>query len=148
MVFCTEFVDGWWSWEPLRGSCVRCGHHPHAYAPETCRAKNTSIKLPCCIKLAFNIISWARCAVKQPSNLFVAYIYCVSPTCFWVQHTIIRGTVSPLLRVQRTEYFKTTDAQQAWLINNYKNAKYKLLKLLKTNAEERFDTICRKWSNN
>jgi len=34
MVFCTEFVDGWWSWEPLRGSCVRCAwcraqHHPH-----------------------------------------------------------------------------------------------------------------------
>ena len=25
--------------------------------PETCRAKNTSIKLPCCIKLAFQIIS-------------------------------------------------------------------------------------------
>jgi len=34
MVFCTEFLDGWWSSEPLRGSCVRCGwcrarHHPH-----------------------------------------------------------------------------------------------------------------------
>jgi len=26
-------------------------------APETCRAKNTSINLPCCIKLAFHIIS-------------------------------------------------------------------------------------------
>ena len=25
--------------------------------PETCRAKNTAIKLPCCIKLAFQIIS-------------------------------------------------------------------------------------------
>ena len=24
MVFCTEFLDGWWSWEPLRRSCVRC----------------------------------------------------------------------------------------------------------------------------
>jgi len=22
MVFCTQFVDGWWSWEPLRRSCV------------------------------------------------------------------------------------------------------------------------------
>jgi len=35
MVFCTEFVDGWWSWEPLLRSCVQCGwcratrHHPH-----------------------------------------------------------------------------------------------------------------------
>jgi len=25
MVFCTEFVDGWWSWEPLCRSCVWCG---------------------------------------------------------------------------------------------------------------------------
>ena len=140
MVFCTEFLDGWWSWEPLGRSCVRCGwccahstirtvHTTHAatlkatthpktrcrkpyaatqqlmlldgavrtapsaphtrptqrlsrppptqklgienhmlqlniqcswwwaYVPETCRAKNTSIKLPCCIKLTFHIIS-------------------------------------------------------------------------------------------
>ena len=60
MVFCTEFLDGWWSWEPLRRSCVRCGwcRVPSApYVPETCRAKNTLIKLPCCIKLAFQIIS-------------------------------------------------------------------------------------------
>jgi len=25
MVCCTEFFDGWWSWEPLRRSCLRCG---------------------------------------------------------------------------------------------------------------------------
>ena len=60
MVLCTEFLDGWWSWEPLRRSCVRCGW---------CRAKNTSIKLPCCINLAFHIISVGRCVVKQPSHL-------------------------------------------------------------------------------
>ena len=28
-----------------------------AYVPETCRAKNTAIKLSCCIKLAFHFIS-------------------------------------------------------------------------------------------
>ena len=39
------------------------------YVPETCRAKNTSIKLPSCIKLAFHFISWGRCTVKQPSRL-------------------------------------------------------------------------------
>jgi len=22
MVFCTQFVDGWWSWKPLRRSCT------------------------------------------------------------------------------------------------------------------------------
>ena len=35
---------------------VRLARHL-PYVPETCRAKNTSIKLPCCIKLAFQIIS-------------------------------------------------------------------------------------------
>ena len=45
-----------------------------ASVPETCRAKNTSIKLPCCIKLAFQIISWGRCTVKQPSSLISQYL--------------------------------------------------------------------------
>ena len=79
MVFWTEFLDGWWSWEQLRtvvctvrmvpctapsaldvenymlqtvllmmGVCAR---------PETCRAKNTSIKSPYWIKLVFHFIS-------------------------------------------------------------------------------------------
>ena len=38
-----------------------------AYILDTCRAKNTLIKSPCCIKLAFQIISWGRCTVKQRS---------------------------------------------------------------------------------
>jgi len=97
MVLCTKFLDGWWSWELLRRSCVRCGccratsapqawptqpisrpppiqklgaqNHMlqlnircswwWAYVPETRRAKNTSIKLPCCIKLAFQVISYS-----------------------------------------------------------------------------------------
>ena len=128
MVFCTEFLDGWRSWEKLHGSCVWCGwdgvvqlirtapswvvctvqmgwccvtqshstictvHTTHTDALKTtthpktwCRepyaatqhlmllvmgvcTRNMSIKLPCCIKLAFHIISWGRCTVKQPSN--------------------------------------------------------------------------------
>jgi len=40
------------------------------YVPETYRTKNTSIKLPCCIKLAFQVISWGRCTVKQPSSFY------------------------------------------------------------------------------
>jgi hypothetical protein len=39
-----------------------------AYVPETCGAKIMLIKLPCCIKLAFQVISWRRCMVKQPSS--------------------------------------------------------------------------------
>ena len=35
------------------------------YVPETCRAKNTPIKLPCCIKLAFHFISGGRYTVKK-----------------------------------------------------------------------------------
>ena len=45
-----------------------------AYVPETCRAKNTSIKSPCCMNLAFQIISWGRWGVKQPSSLFLTLI--------------------------------------------------------------------------
>ena len=35
MVYCTEFLEGWWSWEPLRRSCVRCGW---------CRASHGTIR--------------------------------------------------------------------------------------------------------
>jgi len=45
-----------------------------AYVPETCRAKNTLIKSPCCIKLAFQIISWGRRTIKQPSSVYMGYI--------------------------------------------------------------------------
>jgi len=38
------------------------------YVPEAHRPKNTSIKLPSCVKLAFHFISLGRCAVKQPSS--------------------------------------------------------------------------------
>jgi len=37
--------------------------------PETCQAKNSSIKLPSCIRLAFHFISWGRCTVKQSSSI-------------------------------------------------------------------------------
>ena len=39
-----------------------------AYAPETCRAKNTSIKLPCCIKLAFHIIPFFTVVVPTDNK--------------------------------------------------------------------------------
>jgi len=74
MVFCTEFLDGWWSWVPLRRSCVRCGWCRAAQSHGTIpNVKNISIKLPCSIKLAFYIISWRRCTVKQSSSYLRLY---------------------------------------------------------------------------
>ena len=126
MVFCTEFVDGWWSWEPLRRSCVRCGwcrathqhrthdlcsgsldHHPSknsvqkticcnttsnapddgAYVPETCRSKNTLIKSPCCIKLAFQIISITLIFSSVPKTLRTS-------TNVTLRHEFLRRSVS------------------------------------------------------
>ena len=110
MVFCTEFLGGWWSWEPLHRSCVRCGccrattatSITHAgpmqrlsrppptqklgaenhmlqlniqcswwwtYVPETCRAKNTLIKLPFYNMLAFQVVSFCTTSLAQRTKL-------------------------------------------------------------------------------
>jgi len=61
-----------------RRVCLRCRWCRAAYVPETCRAKNTSIKLPSCIKLAFHFISWGRCTVKQPSKIAVFWVLTLS----------------------------------------------------------------------
>ena len=45
-----------------------------AYVPETCRVKNTLIKLPCCIKLAFQIIS------ERKESVITVYIQHSSDT--------------------------------------------------------------------
>ena len=60
MVFCTKFLDGWWSQELLHGSCFRCGwcravaqHHPHCkHNPcsgswDYCPSKNSVQKIIC-----------------------------------------------------------------------------------------------------
>ena len=50
-------------------------HHPHrAYAPETYRAKNASIKLPSFIKLAFQFIS------SYLFSVHCAHVFCRVPT--------------------------------------------------------------------
>ena len=86
--FCTEFVNGWWSWEPLRRSCVRCGWC--RATAETCRAKNTSIKLPCCIKFVFYIISWVYC--YHAYHLLTCELSQLSPNPWsfldWSQNTV------------------------------------------------------------
>ena len=57
MVFCTKFVDGWWSWEPLRRSygAVPCrAHHPHhkhdlrSSSQDHHPSKNSVQKTICC----------------------------------------------------------------------------------------------------
>ena len=96
MVFCTQYVDGWWSWELLHRLCVRFGwcrthnlcsgsqdYHPSTnWVRKTVSCNLTSSapdgnmsiqgnfnKLHCCIKLALHFISWWRCTVKQPSKI-------------------------------------------------------------------------------
>jgi len=47
-------APSFWMGGSLESRCIGCVYG--ADGAETCRAKNTSIKLPCCIKLAFHII--------------------------------------------------------------------------------------------
>jgi hypothetical protein len=62
--------------------------------PKHVEAKNTSIKLPCCIKLAFHIISCGRCTVKKPSNNYLflylqapfVYLLSLKPRVFRIAH--------------------------------------------------------------
>ena len=90
MVFCTEFLDidvhhpqrthelrsGSQDQHPSKNSVQKticCNSTSNApddgrLYPKKRRAKNKSIKLPCCIKLAFHFISRGRCTVKQPSS--------------------------------------------------------------------------------
>jgi len=55
MAFCTEFVDGWWSWEPLRRSCLRFGwchpnriHDPRSDSQDHHPSTNSVQKTICC----------------------------------------------------------------------------------------------------
>jgi len=45
MVFCNEFLDGWWSLEPLCRSCVRCGWWRAPSAPYTLSAREVRMAL-------------------------------------------------------------------------------------------------------
>ena len=50
-----------------------------AYIPEVCRGKNTLIKLPCCIELAFQIISWEDAWSNNPQT----FLRCCSISSVW-----------------------------------------------------------------
>ena len=61
-----------------------------AYVPETCQAKNISIKLPCCIKLAFQIITISL-FVRRWQNIYI-YIYMCVCVCVCVcTHTLVHS---------------------------------------------------------
>ena len=60
-----------------------------AYVPETCRAKNISIKLHSCIKLTFHIISWGKCTVKQQSSLVFKWFFAFSYSKFKAREQIL-----------------------------------------------------------
>ena len=73
MVFCTEFVDGWWSWQPLRRSCVRCGwwrvrHHPHRTLDQNVSPKlrwpTTNVHRVTCLKIEDHYCTAANSDIK------------------------------------------------------------------------------------
>ena len=81
---------------------------------ETCRAKNTSIKLPCCIKLAFQILSWGRCTVKQPwscHNSVHHILQLVHVWNIWIQPTVQCTVYCISCLIKRSIYDK--DYQEA-----------------------------------
>jgi len=63
-----------------------------AYVPETCQAKNTLIKLPCCIKLAFQVFSYLH---NCHAASYTTKLYRQSST-FW-HSTFIQPTILYIL---------------------------------------------------
>ena len=93
MVFCTEFLDGWWSWEPLRrcGWC-RARRHPHRTHDLGTDVPQISIQ---CIRIAFWITKdtnrhpecstycFSTAAMVARTRLDITpYVLCLS-SCFW-----------------------------------------------------------------
>ena len=77
-----------------------------AYVPETCRAKYTLIKLHCCIKLAFQIISVQN---KVGSAL-------------WMKSSVGCRSKSFMLDLkQRTSHFCVKDWTETWNPSTYSN---------------------------
>ena len=46
MVFCTEFLDEWWSWEPLHRSCMGTANTTYAVALKTTTHLKTRCRKP------------------------------------------------------------------------------------------------------
>ena len=104
---------------PSKGSVqktIRCNSTSNApddgrYVSETCRVKNTSIKLPSCIKLAFHFISRGTCTVKQPTtNKHDLNLYVHLSNTNTKQHLCsMVFTVRKLCQLMKCTWFKTTD---------------------------------------
>jgi len=105
---------------PHRKHDLRSGSHDHhpsknsvqkticcnspSNAPDDVRlypkSKNTSIKLPSCIKLAFQFISCGRCTVRQPSS-----------------HNMLFGSVTGL-KLFATQSWQTIPNRRSRLVHN------------------------------
>ena len=72
-----------------------------AYVPEACRAKNTWIKLPCCIKLAFQI--------KTRRRLLIPKIMTVTRNSSWTCRNAHSKHISLLSRCYSTRYVSIPD---------------------------------------
>ena len=63
MVFCTQFVDGWCSWW-------------WAYAPETCRSKETLINYNVASSWVFTLFHDADARSTTPKNTNICHVLC------------------------------------------------------------------------
>jgi len=87
------------------------------YVPKTCRAKNTVIKLPCCIKLAFQIISclWLSKCHRHSTIKHVIFYHTENFTwsfC-WCYYILQDGTVSIEWLIPRQFHVSTSTLQHA-----------------------------------
>ena len=117
MVFCTEFSDGWWSWEPLRGSCVRCGwcralHHPHRTNNPMWNSCYSLIVLKSAVfvfaLLILFMLIFAHFILPWP----LQYVLIIAVAVFvWLMHWPARRLALPLIRaahMSATGYFITS----------------------------------------
>ena len=77
-----------------------------------CVDRDTSIKLPCCIKLAFHIISWRRRTVKQPSRF--QYRVQASPT---PDPVIYQTKLTTPFHFFKTHYYPTIYGYVVWVVS-------------------------------
>jgi len=139
MVFYTEFLDGWWSWEPLRRSCARCGWCRARHLP----AKKTSINCTVASNWYFTLfhdedarsnipqillfVSWNDYVTSTPKVPYYNGINCFARCLGWLLCTFgfsdgyVQFT-SWLMSKQFTSWLMSTIYKLAYVYTIYKLA--------------------------